>query len=717
MSTISIFSPNQTFLNGSGEDKPKPKDLIAALVMMRFEQAHSYKTTHTHYQSKTPHELLVEARNQFNKVYDDKMKQALKSINPSEPHRYFGLTQIKVNAMRAWKRDLVFSNMDAIFSVAPSPVPTLDDYTTNNIKNSVKQAFADRLVTSGVLDSSLLLSPDGTLPPQVTDIIDQQLKYFRGIEEARLVSKASQSAKRIETQLQDILVESNFRQQYADFTQNQALYGIACMKFPAYTPTATLQHSSNQNVRAQYKSIPNFRSINPFHLFPTSDGATLQDCAGVTEVVWMSKYELLRLLKVKARKDEAIDYQAIKDILQEYQNTNRNWIHLPYTIQDMKTHSFWDMDATIPALVHEGFVSGRELRDMGFSGYDDYDYANVEAIVVAHRTISMRIIKSPKGEERSYFSVPFIRTGSDIWDCIGLAAMLKDTEDRVNMTLRLWENNVQWSSIPTYVYNQEAFATKNIEIRPGVALPVNQELFEQVGNRIPDPVRPIQTVSSQYQLLWSAVTQWVRMADEECGIPAFAYGAANFGKASLGEYAQRMSNALRTVKEAAAEEDAHFIEPAFEMMYRRLLQENKELIEGQDIDLQVRGITGLLSKDLQGSSSREQMATVLNLSQTRPDIVDNALVEYSIYNYLRNEGFPVDALGLSNPLVDNALDMAAARAANGSIEQPQMDAFETQQVPQLDGRSGGINPQTVANTDGRFNYGLGTNQYNTPQGE
>jgi len=701
-------------------NKPKPKDLLAALVIRRFEDAARYKEQHTAFQGKTPLRLLNEARYQFNKQYTPELRDQIKKAFNKEPRRYFGLTQIKVNAMRAWKRDLVFANMDSIFHIFPSPNPTIDPLSQQAISDAVKRELAAKMASLNIFDPQLLLTPDGSLPPEVVTILDENLKRFRGLEEARIVAKATSSAKRIETLLQDILVESNFRQQYALFTQNQCLYGISHMKFPAYTTIPSLKHSTlrhSASVKPVYRTIPNFRAVSPFHIFPTGDGDTLQSSAGVTEVLFLSKYELLRMLKADPQPDTKIDFQAIKDILKEYETRNRNWIDLSYLVQDTETNDFWDMDDAIPALLHEGFVSGRELSEMGFSTFTDpYSYANVEVLVIAHRTVSIRILQSPQGEERSYFATPFIRTGDGVWDSIGLAAMLKDTEDRVNIILHCWENNVEWSAIPTYLLNTEAFSPTPSSISPGDVLQVNQELFSNPSTALPDPVRPIKTVSAQYELLWSAVQHLIRLADEESGIPAFAYGAANFGSSSLGEYAQRMSNALRTVKEAAAEEDANFIEPAFELMFRRLLTQNSDLVEGQDIDLQVRGITGLLSKDLQGSSAKEQMQTLIALQQAKPNLIDDNLTTYAIYNYLRNEGYPMEALGVSNPLISAAMDMAAATQSDAPPP-PTTDAFETRQVPHLDGRSAGIHPATVANSDGRFNYGVGTNQYTTPTGE
>jgi len=184
-------------------------------------------------------------------------------------------------------------------------------------------------------------------------------------------------------------------------------------------------------------------------------------------------------------------------------------------------------------------------------------------------------------------------------------------------------------------------------------------------------------VSAQYHLLLTQVNALIHMADDESGLPAYAYGAANYGGASLGEFSQRMTNALRSVKQVALNQDVYFFEPAFTEVYNYVMETYPELAAGADIKAVVRGMTGLLKQDTQMLRMQQAIPAVM-ADQT--GLVSQQAKEYAIRQFLEAAGFPVDALGMSNPLIDNAVAVAASQPLTGFNP-------GSQQVPQLDGRS------------------------------
>ena len=188
------------------------------------------------------------------------------------------------------------------------------------------------------------------------------------------------------------------------------------------------------------------------------------------------------------------------------------------------------------------------------------------------------------------------------------------------------------------------------------------------------------------------------MADEDCGIPAFAYSAQDFGRSSLGEYTQRVSNALRTIKGMAINEDMRLIEPMFTGLFQYLMINEPELRDGQDINLQVRGITGLLKEDLQAQKQQQILPSLLGArSQGVPNL--EKPIEYAIRQLLEQAGFPIDALGLTDPVIENALAVAANQPVQGVTP-------AGPQAPTLDGRSGNIPASNVVQPNGVQSYNL-----------
>lgn len=682
------------------------RDDMAELVISRFKRAVDYKSDTVVHQGMSFQALAERADAQFRREYLPSDARRMEEAFGFCPTRYYGLTQIKTNATRAWKRDMVISNIDNMFVTFPSPNPDLDYASRERIRAGVEQELARRMMDAGIANPMMLLDANGEPDYRVKDFMTEQVNRLRGVEQARLVAAATHAAKTAHTRLRDVLVEGDFRTAYSGFTHQQVLYGIGFMRFPDMQRRAVLEHQGRK-VRRKFKTIPNFRHVDTMNMFPTGDADNLRDCTGITELAYITKIDLINLYNTDGYfKDE------IKEVLEEFENNDRNWLGLeedkgndPYI-----EASWWDLDGTIPMLIHEGFLSGSELSEMGITGVSDTEYVNAEVVVVGGRTIKCKLLKSPDGTERTYYGVPFIRFGKGIWDVLGMAAMLWDTEQRINVLMHTYEYNLEWASRPPMLVNQDAFADSAMvtDPQPGQVYEVSQDALLATGGRIPDPMRAISGPTAQYHLLYTQIQALMRAADEECGIPAFAYGAQDFGRASLGEYSQRMSNALRTIKEAALEEDANFIEPAFENMFARILQDEPELAEGQDVNLQVRGLTGLLAEDQQKTSARDTLGMLVNLSN-RPGLVDDTALKYGVRAFLESSGFPVEALGISDPTIDRALAVAAANAATegASATGALSSALDRPQVPQVDGRSGGIPVAAVADASGNINYGAG----------
>lgn len=266
-----------------------------------------------------------------------------------------------------------------------------------------------------------------------------------------------------------------------------------------------------------------------------------------------------------------------------------------------------------------------------------------------------------------------------------MGAALHDVEEQVNILMHTFEHNVDWAARPPLMANSAVFENpaNSRNIQPGQMYEVADAY---TAGQAPDPLRPMRAVSAQYHLIMTQVDNLLRKSDEISGLPAFAYSSQDYGRSSLGEYSQRISNALRIVKEAAIEEDAA-LEPAWRALFNHLLTTDKGFSEGQDIDLSFRGITGLLTKDLE---NKERM---LMLSMVQNGVDRQALpkqVEDFAYRQLvAQAGYPLETLGMD----DIVLDKALAEAHNTPSALSNLGS----QTPQLDGRSGKIPSGAIPN--------------------
>ena len=645
----------------------KARDELAQVVIDRFRRAKEYRDSNIVHQGKSFSSLLERADSQFRREYTCEDAQAMEAAFGFTPSRYLGVTQQKVLATVAWHNDLVVNNLDSMFTATPSPEPEIDPATRERIRQGVRDALLARMTETGLADPSLLLNAKGKPAERIERYLQDQVRALRDVEQAKIVAHAGKAASKVQSQMRDMLVEGGFRQAYQLYTFDRCLFGAGVMKFPDFQRKPVLEHSANGGVSVNWKTLPWFRHVELRDFYPICDAIDTLTNTGNTEYTYVTKAELIGM----AQQKEYFRVE-IEDILDDYDSRSRNWLGDPAA-----TAGYWMPDESIPLLIHEGFFSGDELADYGITGVGKLDYVSARVEVCGWRTIRCSLQKMPHAAGRTYYMSPFAKIGSGLQDCLGLAAMLWDTEQRINRLLHLYEHNVDWAARPPAMLNESAFdnPAEAAHIRPGGQYKV-EDRFGTTGS-MPEPMRTMRTVSAQYHLIMSQVGLLLRQADEDCGIPAFAYGAQDFGRSSLGEYSQRMSNALRTIKQAALNEDIYFIEPGFKGLFGYTLEKFPELREGQDVGVQVRGMTGLLREDAT-LRAMEQVTPMLLGDQT--GIVPQDVKEYALRQLLDSAGFPSDALGLSNPVVENAMAVASNAPQPGFVP-------GGPQVPQLDGRS------------------------------
>lgn len=669
------------------ETTEEARDTLAGVVLERFRRAVQYRDTYIVHQGVSYTTMLERSMMQYRREYMPSDLAGFQDGFGRTPTRYLGIVQQKTNATVAWYNDLVVNNLDSMFTVTPSPNPDLDKASLDRIRRGVKRDLTAKMLAGGIADPELLLNPKGQVDERIQDYLIEQVRATHKVEQARIISLASESAKVIQTRMRDVMIEGQFRQAYGSYTHQRALLGNGIIKFPDWQRRAVLRHSGKR-AKMEWEVLPWFRHIRTQDFYPVCDAVDYQTNSGNTERTSVSKAELISMA---SQDDDSYFAEEITDILEEYVTRNRNWLDPISSTGDDARETDWNLDETIPLLIHEGFFSGDELSEYGITGIDSLDYVSAKIVVCANRTIQAKLLRMPGGADRSYFGAPFTKVGDNLLDCIGLGAMLWDSEQRANTVMMLWEDNIDWASRPPKMVNPSVFENPGDanSIVPGGQY--NVEDRYATSGTMPEPIRNMSPVSAQYHLIMSQLGLILRQADEDCGIPAFAYSGQDYGRASLGEFSQRMSNALRTIKQAALNEDIGFIEPGFRGLFNDLLVREPELAEGQDVGCMIRGMTGLLKQDEQDKRQAGVMQFVMQGGQQ--GIVPEAAVKYAVRNLLEQAGFPVDALGLSDPVIDSALAVAAAQPTTG------MTAGGPQ-VPQLDGRSG-VPAANVASPSGQ----------------
>jgi hypothetical protein len=557
----------------------------------------------------------------------------------------------------------------------PTPEPALDDFSKENIRQGIEADLRKRILERGNGSAATLLDHKGNVEKTVKDFMVREAQKLKAVEQVRLVGVATEGAKRATMKMRDRIIEGGFRIAYNQITHNQFLYGMGIARFPSWQNMPVIKHSGKGTKRT-YEMRPVFRSVDPKNFYSSNDADNLNDCTGNTELTKVTKAQLVAMAK-----DKRYDKKAIEQIITDFATTDRAWLSDSFDPASIAPQ--WGPDEHIDLCIHEGFFNGLDLEKIGIKGIGAMDTVNAHVVICGGHTILCEADKAPKGIDRTYSIIPYQKIGTGVYDVTGISHIIADYEEQINMLMAVFENNITWATMPPLMKNSTVFQNPAdaINIQPGQQYEISDQY---TGGSVPDPLRSMRTVSAQYHLIMSEINAIIKLADNASGIPSFAYSGAGYGagRGSLGEFSARLTAALRVIREAALMEDTA-LESSWHAMFNYLLENEPGFCEGMDVDLQIRGVTGLLQED---QAAKNNMA-VLSMVQAGVDrgSVPKEVEEYVLRQQLESAGVPAQELGMDNILLDHA-----TAQANGM---PQQGLGAGQQIPQLDGRSTKNMPQ------------------------
>lgn len=647
-------------------------DEIATVVMTRLRDAKKKRESKPVFQNNSFDVMIRHADEQYKKMYDPALSARIQQTFGFCPTRYVSLTNEKVNAARAWKTSLAVNALDRIVTCIPTPEPDLDDFSRETIRQSIETDLRKRILERGNGVGDTLVDANGKVEKVVKDFMLREAQKLKAVEQMRLVGVATEGAKRATTKMRDHIIQGGFRRAYNRITHNQFLYGMGIARFPSWQNVQVLNHSGRGTKRS-FEMRPTFRSIDPVNFYSSDDADNLNDCTGNTELSKVTKAQLVAMAKDKRYKKDVIE-----KILVDFANTDRSWLSDAYMPNTQA--GYWEPDEHIDLCIHEGFFNGQELEKMGVKGISATDTVNAHVVICGGHTILCEAEKAPAGLDRTYCIIPFHTIGSGIYDVAGIPHVIRDYEEQVNTLMQVFENNIVWSSMPPMMKNSTVF--KNPADAANIAPGQQYEISDMyTGGASPDPLRSMRTVSAQYHLIMSEINAIIKLADSASGIPSFAYSGHDYGKSSLGEFSARLSSAMRIVKEAALMEDTA-LESSWRSLFNWLMENEKGFAEGMDVDLQIRGITGLLSEE---EVTRSRQA-VLGMVMTGVDrgTIPKEIETFAVRRELEAAGIPAAELGMDSAILDSATASAAGMPTQ---------AMSANQIPQLDGRSNQGMPQ------------------------
>lgn len=556
---------------------------LASLVKRRWESA---------YMAKRPlEESMIKSVYQRRGEYDPAALANIRAGGGSEI--FIMLTSVKCRSATSWLRDaLLGTGEDKPWRLGLTPDATLPP----DIEQYMQQAFNDQIAR---LTQGEQLKPY-ELAEMQSELKDEVLRAAR--------DEASKRVARMESKMEDQLVEGGLIDELSLFIDDIATFPYAAMKGPVVRKLKTLKWDGNQLAPSE-ELKPQWERIDPFMLYWAPWVSDIND-GYVIERHRMTRDELYGLIGVDGYSEE-----GIRTVLSEF---DRGGLHEWLWVDQAKNNAEGkhpmalresDKDL-IEALQLWDNVQGSLLIEWGM---DEKDVPDAQASYPCEVwLIGTTVIKSvlnydPLGR-KPYYLTSYEKTPGGVAGN-GVADLAKDSQGMVNSAGRALANNMGISSGP-----QVAINIDRIPAGGDITQLYPWQIHQFKSPDYNDNSQPISFFQpdSHAQELMAVMERFAERADEDTGIPKFMSGTptGGVGRTSSG-LSMLISNAGKGIKQVIGNIDKDVMVPLIERLYHYNLRysQDPELIG--DINIIAQGAMSLVVKEAEAVRQQEFLQLVL----------------------------------------------------------------------------------------------------------
>lgn len=560
---------------------PKPKiDSCVQLANDIFRRNADFRRT-----SGVEEEMLSALRQRAG-TYDSAKLAAIQAAGGSEV--FLTLTTVKCRHAEAIIRDVFVANQEP-WAFEPTPQPMLPADVREAMVTTVLLEFASQLQANA--------------HPMTPESAYQYTARLRQDAADQIHREAKMRAARMQHVVADQLVEGKWNEAFDDFITNLVTLKAGIVKGAVLRERDELQWGKRggQTVPVVVKRLKlEWESANPLDVYPHEGAVDCQNGDFVHRVRF-HPVSLLRMRDVPGYYAAAInsavsDYGTVGYHYSESMDVERADL-------EKRLGTLGATRGTMEALDVWTQVSGSELKLRGVTkdpegkAIEAGEYYDVNMTVCGQYLLQLTVNADPL-RRRPFYKTVYEKIPGSFWGK-GVPELMKDLQGIVNASVRSVVNNMGSSATYQTMINDISRLAPGED--PTLPLPARVWQFLNPGNSSLKPVEFFQPESRAAELL-AVMREFVKMADDYTGIPAYAYGSdevAGAGRTSSG-LAMLMDNAARGIKNVMARIDMYVVSPCIESLYQW------NMIYNPDED--IKGDVVVVPKGVLAQIMREQMS-------------------------------------------------------------------------------------------------------------
>jgi hypothetical protein len=383
-----------------------------------------------------------------------------------------------------------------------------------------------------------------------------------------LYEEAKERIDAMKEKMDDQFLEGGLVEGFSEFITDLSTYPAAFLKGPVVRRKAVLKWAQDQGgvwfPSVEEELVPTYERVDPFRMYPEPGITNIRDGYNF-EHHRMSTAELSELID-----SPGYDNDAIRAVLAEMGHGSLiNWLWSA----DMsrapleEKHNLWMKTDQIDALEFHGKISGKLLLEWGMSPEEVPDPAkhyNVNAWMIGRWVIKATLNYDALGN-KPYYKTSFFKIPGAYWGT-GIPDTIADIQQLCNAAARALANNMGIASGPQVEVNIDRIPADE-DITAVYPWKVWQVTNDPLGSGQP-AVRFTQP-DDRSQALIQVYTHFLKLADDQSGIPAYVTGDSQVGGAgrTASGLSMLMGSAGKGIRQVVIHIDTDVIGPIAQSQY------------------------------------------------------------------------------------------------------------------------------------------------------
>jgi hypothetical protein len=488
-------------------------------------------------------------------------------LNQSRSTVFLNVTRPYVDAAAAKVADMLLPTDEKNWAIKPTPLPKM-----KQMKNDQTQML------------------DANLNPMVKTVQDEQGQQVQAPvtvadHVAEIYKQATDKAERAEKHIEDWLVECEYSSEVRKVIEDTARLGVGILKgpFPVATTSRVVSKEGGLTKIVLEQSVnPASRRIDPWNFYPDPTcGENIHDGAYTWEKDSLTGHQIRAFLEDKSYIKEQVERVLIEGPSGTY-TENKGGNHNP---SDKDRYEVW---------YYNGYAA---KEDMEAAGCKCEEHEQIPAIVVMINDHVVKGVLSPIDSGEYPYDVMVWQRRTDNWAGVGVGRQMRTPQRMLNAATRNMMDNAGLSAGPQLVIRRGIIepADGSWNITPRKIWWATEDADVRT---VADAFTAIHIPTMQAELM--GIIQFAsKMGEDVTGLPMLLQGQQGSAPETVGGMTMLNNNASTVMRRIARTFDDRVTRPHIRRYYEFLLTYGEDEEEKGDFQIDARGSSSLVERDLQ----------------------------------------------------------------------------------------------------------------------